>query len=202
METTLHESARRLADSTSEPAYSIDESGCLSGWNGPAERLLGYSRKEILGRPCHEVIRGRDVFGNSFCQRDCPLLIMARQREPLRHFQMDVYAQDGTRVRVLCFVVAIPTSRTGAFSLLHLLRPVNQPSSPWPNRKGLDHLDLTARELEVLRLLVRGSTTRAMAETMQISTSTVRKHVQNLLQKVRARNRLAAVLAALENEIL
>jgi PAS domain S-box-containing protein len=202
MGTTLQKAARQLVDSTSDPAYSVDERGCMSGWNGPAEGLLGYSRNEILGRPCHEVLRGRDVFGNPFCEPDCPLLLMARRRETVRHFQMDVYAQDGTAFRVLCFVVVIPDSRAGSFSLLHLLRPVNQPLSPWPDHKGPGPLDLTARELEVLRLLVRGSTTREMAETMNISTSTVRKHVQNLLRKVGAGSRLAAVLAALENRIL
>jgi DNA-binding CsgD family transcriptional regulator len=200
--TTLQEAARQLLDSTSDPAYTVDEHGCMSGWNGPAEQLLEYPRNEILGRPCHEVLRGRDVFGNPFCEPDCPLLLMARRREPVRHFQMDVYAQDGTALRVLCFGVVIPDSRTGSFSLLHLLRPVSQPLSPWPERKGPDQLHLTARELEVLRLLVRGSTTREMAEAMNVSTSTVRKHVQNLLRKVGASSRLAAVLAALEKRIL
>ncbi len=199
---TLHEAARQLLDSTNDPAYAVDERGCISGWNGPAEQLLGYPRSEIVGRPCHEVLRGRDVFENPFCEPDCPLLLMARRREPVRHFQMELYAQDGTAVRVLCFVVVIPDSRNGSFSLLHLLRPVNQPLAPWPDRKGPDPLELTARELEVLRLLVRGRTTREMAETMNISTSTVRKHVQNLLRKIGAGSRLAAVLAALEKRIL
>jgi DNA-binding CsgD family transcriptional regulator len=202
METTLEEAARQLLDSTGDPAYSVDQSGCISGWNGPAERLLGYSRRVILRRPCHEVLRGRDVFGNPFCEPDCPLLLMARRREPVRHFQMDIHAKDGTALRVLCFPVVIPHSRTGSFSLLHVLRPVSQALSPWPNRKAPDHLHVTARELEVLRLLVGGSTTREMADVMNISTSTVRKHVQNLLGKLGVGSRLAAVLAALENRIL
>jgi DNA-binding NarL/FixJ family response regulator len=115
---------------------------------------------------------------------------------------MDVYAQDGTALRVLCFPVVIPDSRTGSFSLLHLLRPVHQSFSPWAGGKRPDHLDLTARELEVLRLLVGGSTTREMAETMNVSTSTVRKHVQNLLRKLGAGNRLSAVLVALQKRIV
>jgi DNA-binding CsgD family transcriptional regulator len=202
MGTTLQKAARQLVDSTRDPAYSVDERGCISGWNRPAEKLLGYSRNEIAGRPCYEVLRGRDVFGNPFCEPDCPLLLMARRREPVRHFQMDVYAEDGAALRVLCFVAVIPGPRPGSFSLLHLLGPANQPPSPWPDREESDPLHLTARELEVLRLLVRGSTTREMAETMNISTSTVRKHVQNLLRKVGAGSRLAAVLAALEKRIL
>jgi DNA-binding NarL/FixJ family response regulator len=37
---------------------------------------------------------------------------------------------------------------------------------------------------------------------MNITTSTVRKHVQNLLRKLGVRSRLAAVLAAQEEQLL
>jgi len=55
---------------------------------------------------------------------------------------------------------------------------------------------LTARELEVLRLLARGSSTNTAASTLGISTATVRAHVQAILRKLGAHSRLEAVAEA------
>ncbi|TDO48911.1 DNA-binding NarL/FixJ family response regulator [Kribbella sp. VKM Ac-2571] len=56
---------------------------------------------------------------------------------------------------------------------------------------------LTARELEVLRLVVRGYTTEQMAGVLGVSRHTVRTHVQQLLRKlgVHGRGKLARAAA-------
>src|SRR2546426_10101269 len=51
---------------------------------------------------------------------------------------------------------------------------------------------LTARELEVLRLLASGTSTTAAAESLGISTATLRAHVQAVLRKLGAHSRLEA----------
>jgi DNA-binding NarL/FixJ family response regulator len=53
--------------------------------------------------------------------------------------------------------------------------------------------NLTEREDEILRLIARGSRDREIAEQLFISESTVKKHVQNVLRKLHARNRVEAV---------
>ncbi len=55
---------------------------------------------------------------------------------------------------------------------------------------------LTARELEVLRLLASGSSTSAAAGILGISTATLRAHVQAILRKLGAHSRLEAVAEA------
>jgi len=52
--------------------------------------------------------------------------------------------------------------------------------------------DLTEREQEVLRLVARGGRDREIAEQLCIADSTARKHVQNILRKLGARNRVEA----------
>jgi two-component system, NarL family, nitrate/nitrite response regulator NarL len=60
--------------------------------------------------------------------------------------------------------------------------------------------DLTSREMEVLRRIVAGQTTRQMSYEMNVATSTLRTYVKNMLAKLGAHTRLeAAVLAAREN---
>ena len=55
---------------------------------------------------------------------------------------------------------------------------------------------LTARELEVLRLLAGGANTAAAADLLGISPATLRAHVQAILRKLGAHSRLEAVAEA------
>ena len=56
---------------------------------------------------------------------------------------------------------------------------------------------LTTRELEVLRLVVRGYSTQRMADQLGVSTHTVRTHVQQVLRKlgVHGRGKIAGAAA-------
>lgn len=63
------------------------------------------------------------------------------------------------------------------------------PSSPSAPR-------LTARELDVLRLLADGLATAAMAERLDLSRATVRVHVQKIFEKLGVHSRVAAIAAA------
>lgn len=57
---------------------------------------------------------------------------------------------------------------------------------------------LTPRELEILKLLVRGRDNRTISAELTIGYSTVRTHVQNIIEKLGARSRLEAVAKALD----
>lgn len=62
--------------------------------------------------------------------------------------------------------------------------------------------DLTAREREVLRLLVDGKSTAALATTLVVSPATARNHVQAIMRKLGAHSRLEAVAIATRHNIL
>ncbi len=55
---------------------------------------------------------------------------------------------------------------------------------------------LTAREWEVIDLLYEGQNTDQIAESLVLSTETVRSHVKNILRKLNARSRAEAVETA------
>lgn len=63
-------------------------------------------------------------------------------------------------------------------------------------------LDLTARELEVLKLLASGQKTRAIADTLTLSHHTVRNHIRNLLSKLGAHSMLEAVVIAAKKRMV
>lgn len=59
-----------------------------------------------------------------------------------------------------------------------------------------DPAKLSRRELEVLRHIQQGLTNREMADRLYISTSTINKHVQQVLKKLQVRNRVQAAVHA------
>ena len=61
---------------------------------------------------------------------------------------------------------------------------------------------LTAREMDTLRLMAQGLDTKAIAERLVVSTTTVRTHAQNVLSKLGAHSRLEAVARATELGLL
>ena len=72
--------------------------------------------------------------------------------------------------------------------LREIAEPPDRPSSTQP---------LTARELEVLRLVAQGLSNREIAEELVISEATVRTHVSNMLGKLHLASRTQAALYAL-----
>ncbi|MEX5215441.1 MAG: helix-turn-helix transcriptional regulator [Nitrospiraceae bacterium] len=57
-------------------------------------------------------------------------------------------------------------------------------------------LPLSEREKEVLRLLAVGKTSKEIADTLYISSVTVRNHIQHILEKLGAHSRLQALAIA------
>lgn len=65
-----------------------------------------------------------------------------------------------------------------------------------------DRAGLSARELEVLALVVEGRTNRDIADALTVSEHTVRRHVQNIFAKIGVSSRAAATAFALQHGLL
>jgi DNA-binding NarL/FixJ family response regulator len=61
---------------------------------------------------------------------------------------------------------------------------------------------LTARELEVLRLVAAGKTNREIAAELVLSEHTVARHVQNIFTKLSVSSRSAATAFAFEQKLV
>jgi DNA-binding NarL/FixJ family response regulator len=61
---------------------------------------------------------------------------------------------------------------------------------------------LSAREVEVLRLVAKGRTNREIAAELVLSEHTVARHLQNIYRKLRVSSRAAATAFAFEHELV
>jgi DNA-binding NarL/FixJ family response regulator len=67
---------------------------------------------------------------------------------------------------------------------------------------GVGSSGLTARELEVVRLVAAGRRNRDIASALEISEHTVARHVQNILGKLHVPSRTAATAFAYEHDLV
>jgi DNA-binding NarL/FixJ family response regulator len=147
---------------------------------------------------------------------------MVRRHEPVRHFEMVIRTEGGESLSASFSVLLVAGARPSRYTLIHLFQPVNrraevddlvrkilaaspapalpestsEPSVPKPQ------VALTAREVEILHLLSDGTSTRQIADTLFISVTTTRNHIQNILRKLEAHSKLEAVAQALRQHLL
>ena len=182
-----------IVSGTADPAFAVDVCGRILSWNQGARDFLGYSCGEAVGERCFELLVGRDVFGNRFCRRACPVREMAGQNEPVHHFEISLRTASGAMADTGVTVLLVPNGGSSGVRVVHALQPAKAPAAVRPEIALSDGLArLTPRELEVLALIADGRNTAEVAAALFIGTATVRHHSQSILRKLGVHSRLEA----------
>ena len=94
--------SRRLTDfheavmaGMGEGLFAMDPAGLLTYMNPAAEQLLGWSAKELLGRPIHDFIHRRPD-GSPFPAAECAILEVLRKGTALKELEDSFVRKDGT----------------------------------------------------------------------------------------------------------
>jgi DNA-binding CsgD family transcriptional regulator len=204
-----------------EAVFAIDSSDRIILWNKKAEELLDRPARSVLGKPCYDVLGGRDAQGNIYCYRNCPVAHQARQKasDPVHTFPLAVEVGKAGRKWFNVSLFAIPSYHPALSTVVHVIRETEEKPSHleralakeakppvetlWPmmTKEG-EPIDLTGREKEVLRSLAEGLSTAAIARKLFISPVTVRNHVQAILHKLDVHTKLAAVVFAYKHDLI
>jgi PAS domain S-box-containing protein len=201
-----------LLDGTADAAFAVDAAGLISAWNNAAIELFGLSETEAIGSSCHGVLQCSDDNG-SVCTEQCVLQRAAETNRPLVNFDLRLQTRNG---KLWCNLSTLVVSEqaSGTLHAIHIVRPVEtrkrleQALSEFvrtQSRQSLngalmipppvrsDNVRLTSREVEVLKSLAKGRSTRTIANQLNISAATVNNHIKHILTKFDAHTRLEAI---------
>jgi DNA-binding NarL/FixJ family response regulator len=167
-----------------------------------------------LGRPVVQVITGADVLESLDGERPAAVLLdvhlpdisgyeVCRALRDRHGEQLPIMFLSGTRTemydRVSGLLLGADDYLAKPFAPDELVARVRRLLARSADVNGQAEYDLTARELEVLRLLAAGNPQRGIAEKLVISDKTVATHIQHILGKIGAHSRAEAVAFAHRN---
>ena len=160
------------------PAYVLDREGRCRWLNPAAAAIVG----DAVGQSLTDVVdldarTARSIFERRLAgldERDHSVSLVGPDGERTRVEISSVPLESGHRV-VGMFGLAVPVDR----------KRVPTRDSP-----------LTPRQHEVLQLLADGGSTKGIAQKLFLSEQTVRNHIREILRRLGARSRLAAVATA------
>jgi DNA-binding CsgD family transcriptional regulator len=208
---------KEMVGSTADAAFAVDGAGVIVAWNAGAEVLFNRSVAATVGQRCSQILQGIDECG-AVCSAACSVRRATQCQQPISNFDMQVPTPQGLQ---WCNVSTLRAQITNASApyALHIIRgidvrkrlellmrdfivneaklsPAEARSVIATTRAPARTVELTNRELEVLRALAKGTTTGDIASQFHISRTTVNNHVQRILQKLNAHTRLEAIRRA------
>jgi PAS domain S-box-containing protein len=162
------------------PSYVLDTSGIVRWINPAAERVVG----DVRGQQFTSVVapednrRARELFTRKVLGT-----------APATDTTGVLVSTGGTRVPVEISSVPLMSGErvVGVFGLFEQ-RLDHGPTAPPPH--------LTPRQVEVLRLLEQGHSTKQIAAELHLTIETVRTHIRRLFRALGVNSRLEAVAAA------
>ena len=200
----------RVVGSPLDPGFVTRLDGMVIWWSPALLVMTGVAQDLAVGRPCWEVLRGANADGTFRCEADCPILALARQGRgsgtALVRVPSSVEAGSNAEswVQVVLSTIVLRDLDGLQIALFHWVEPVSHPYAGVParpsmvERTGRGHR-LTSREQEVLELLTLGRTTDEICSELRLHRSTVRNHIQGILEKLDVPTRSAAIVKALRS---
>lgn len=202
-----------LLEHTADAAYTVTPDGEIRSWNRAAERLFGYSAKEVLGRHIEEVFDAYDTLGTEPLAGGTETAVRDSD-STIPHFDLDVRTRSGARLWVNVSTIVFHNQRTGRRLLVRLARDIAR------HRRNTELLtrmvgaarelvalasdasehapteSLSERERRILKLFADGNNSATIARKLSISPQTLRNHLHHINRKLRTHNRLEAVTHA------
>lgn len=83
-----------ILNSIADGVFTVDTQWRITSFNSSAERITGYKKEEVLGRPCHFAFRSK------LCKHGCPLRRTIETGETISNFEMDILNSRGETIPI------------------------------------------------------------------------------------------------------
>lgn len=205
--------------------HSIDKSGRIVAINREWLKRLGYERNEVLGKKSTDFLTD-----TSRARATTDTLPLFWQTGSARSIGYQFLSKAGVNVNLLLDAVACPSAmepratiaalyepenpaqwRTASDTLQEIMQPTLEPEKLASGGQAQESsttqhsaftVPLSPRELEVLSLISRGASNRAIAEQLSISLNTVLTHTKQINMKLDVHSRTQAAARAKELNLL
>lgn len=111
---------------TADGAMLADEQGTVVLWNKAAERLLGFRAADVIGRPCHDVMRGETLSGHPFCSLSCAVGHRLGCGGGVRNFDIQTRTKSGKVLWLNVSSLPVPSRKKDRFLFAHLFRDISK----------------------------------------------------------------------------
>ena len=119
----------QVLESIAEGIYSLDASGRIGYWNSGAERITGFTRKEVVGTKCSDnLLRHSDAKGRELCLDGCPVTATIADCRP-REAEIYLHHKDGHRVPVMVRALPVLGAEGGAIGAVEIFADRSERSS-------------------------------------------------------------------------
>ena len=205
----LERELRDCLDAAADAALVISRHGRIAYANPAAQLLFGSAPQALAGASCAHLLQGAHPGSGKVCAEPCPILQQALNGNPIPAFDFEAHTASGLR---WLNVSTLTLRLANGFVCLHLFRDVDHQMhiqraahqlaatventsrpAPFPT--------LTDQEQRILELLALGHSTRQMADSLAISPTTVRNHLQHIMRKLNVHSRIEAVLRSANRPI-
>lgn len=209
-----------LLDHTSDAAFAVSDGGEIRAWNAAAETLFAFTRDEVIGRTCFDLLQGRGPLRTRVCTEHCHARDCAAHQRPIPDFDLEVKTRAGRRAWVNVSTVVHVDRRTGRRLLVHLARDIGRrkrsealvervlrlsrqiaDASHETHRPG-PTIPLSEQEQRVLQRFSEGLRAADVERELDISPQTLRNHLHHINQKLGTHSRLEAVIHAIRRQLI
>ena len=180
-----------------DAVFSFGADMVVRSWNEALERLTGTSAEDAIGRPCWDLLGAVTERGDLVCHTGCSGARLAREGWPVPCRHVLIRTATG-RKRIGMSTIALLDCDPDGPVVIHLLRNGEEVAQEAPTGET----PLTARQLEVLRLLAEGKPAKVIAQELGLAEVTVRNHIRGILVSLRCHSQLAAIAEGRRRQLL
>lgn len=168
----------KLLELIEKPAFIANEAGAFIGCNAAFEKFLDINKTQQLSN-----------LGVDFIGAPSASMSYGEDEKRLTSFSKVEFFDERQNVAGYICLIAVPKDYEFTNRLTQKV-----------GRRSV--LGLTGRELDVLRLIAKGTSTKAAAKLLGISNHTVGDYLKSIYTKLGANSRITAILEARKHELI